>query len=146
MTAEMKRTGAVIGGEGNGGVIVPDLHYGRDALIGIALFLSSIAESGKKVSALRESLPRYSISKNRIELSDKDLIDKVLEEVKKAYASERITDIDGVKIDFDRERMWVHLRRSNTEPIIRVYSEAEDEAGAERIASDVISMVKTIIG
>ena len=124
VTAEMKRTGAVIGGEGNGGVIVPDLH----------------------VSALRESLPRYSISKNRIELSDKDLIDKVLEEVKKAYASERITDIDGVKIDFDRERMWVHLRRSNTEPIIRVYSEAEDEAGAERIATDVISMVKTIIG
>ena len=146
VTAEMKRTGAVIGGEGNGGVIVPDLHYGRDALIGIALFLSSIAESGKKVSALRESLPRYSISKNRIELSDKALIDRVLAEVKNAYASERITDIDGVKIDFDRERMWVHLRRSNTEPIIRVYSEAEDEAGAERIATDVISMVKTIIG
>ena len=79
-------------------------------------------------------------------MSDKDLIDKVLEEVKKAYASERITDIDGVRIDFDRERMWVHLRRSNTEPIIRVYSEAEDEAGAERIASDIIAMVETTIG
>ena len=121
VTAEMKRTGAVIGGEGNGGVI-------------------------KKVSALRESLPRYSISKNRIELSDKALIDRVLAEVKNAYASERITDIDGVKIDFDKERMWVHLRRSNTEPIIRVYSEAEDEAKAEMIASDVMAMVKTIIG
>lgn len=146
VTAEMKRTGAVIGGEGNGGVIVPDLHYGRDALIGIALFLSSIAESGKKVSELRRTLPQYSISKNRIELSDSALIDKVLNGIKEMYASERITDIDGVKIDFDKEKMWVHLRKSNTEPIIRVYSEAADEIMAEKIASEVISLVNKIIG
>ncbi|HIZ85104.1 MAG TPA: phosphoglucosamine mutase [Candidatus Coprenecus stercoravium] len=144
VTAEMKRTGAVIGGEGNGGVIVPDLHYGRDAIIGIALFLSRLAENGEKVSDLRASLPRYSISKNRIELSDSALIDKVLREIKEIYASERITDIDGVKIDFDKERMWVHLRKSNTEPIIRVYSEASDEIKAEQIAGEVMSIVKKI--
>ena len=139
VTTEMKRTGAVIGGEGNGGVIVPDLHYGRDALIGTALFLSSLVRSGK-------GLPQYVISKNRIELSDRSLIEKILGEIKKRYASERITDIDGVKIDFDRDRMWVHLRKSNTEPIIRVYSEASDEASAERIAAEVIGIAKEIIG
>ena len=146
VTTEMKRTGAVIGGEGNGGVIVPDLHYGRDALIGTALFLSSLVRSGKKVTEVRAGLPQYVISKNRIELSDRSLIEKILGEIKKRYASERITDIDGVKIDFDRDRMWVHLRKSNTEPIIRVYSEASDEASAERIAAEVIGIAKEIIG
>ena len=146
VTTEMKRTGAVIGGEGNGGVIVPDLHYGRDALIGTALFLSSLVRSGKKVTEVRAGLPQYVISKNRIELSDRSLIDRILGEIKKRYASERITDIDGVKIDFDREKMWVHLRKSNTEPIIRVYSEAADEASAGRIAADVIEIAKEIIG
>ena len=146
VTTEMKRTGAVIGGEGNGGVIVPDLHYGRDALIGTALFLSSLVRSGKKVTEVRAGLPQYVISKNRIELSDRSLIEKILGEIKKRYASERITDIDGVKIDFDREKMWVHLRKSNTEPIIRVYSEASDEASAERIAAEVIGIAKEIIG
>ena len=146
VTTEMKRTGAVIGGEGNGGVIVPDLHYGRDALIGTALFLSSLVRSGKKVTEVRAGLPQYVISKNRIELSDRSLIEKILEEIKRRYASERITDIDGVKIDFDRERMWVHLRKSNTEPIIRVYSEAADEAAAEKVAAEVIDIAKKIIG
>lgn len=146
VTTEMKRTGAVIGGEGNGGVIVPDLHYGRDALIGTALFLSSLAESGKKVSEVRASLPSYVISKNRIELSDRSLIDRILQEIKQRYTSEQITDIDGVKIDFDKDRMWVHLRKSNTEPIIRVYSEAADEASAERIAAEVIAIARKIIG
>ena len=146
VTTEMKRTGAVIGGEGNGGVIVPDLHYGRDALIGTALFLSSLVRSGKKVTEVRAGLPQYVISKNRIELSDRSLIEKILEEIKKRYASERITDIDGVKIDFDREKMWVHLRKSNTEPIIRVYSEAADEASAAKIAAEVIGIAEKIIG
>lgn len=145
VTALMKETGAVIGGEGNGGVIVPDLHYGRDALIGTALFLTSLAYSGKKVSEVRASLPDYIISKNRIDLPDMSLVDGILEEVKKEFASERITDIDGVKIDFDAERMWVHLRKSNTEPIIRVYSEASDEESANRIASRVISIARKIL-
>ena len=146
VTTEMKRTGAVIGGEGNGGVIVPDLHYGRDALIGTALFLSSLVRSGKKVTEVRASLPQYVISKNRIELSDRSMIERIMAEVKKQYASERITDIDGVKIDFDREKMWVHLRKSNTEPIIRVYSEAADVTSAERIAAEVMDIAGKLIG
>ena len=141
VTTQMKRVGAVIGGEGNGGVIVPDLHYGRDALIGVALFLSLLAERGEKVSQIRDSLPAYAISKNKIELSDSELISKVLDAVKEAFASEKVTDIDGVKIDFEKEKMWVHLRRSNTEPIIRVYSEASDMEKAENIAQKVISIV-----
>lgn len=146
VTAEMKRTGAVIGGEGNGGVIVPDLHYGRDALIGVALFLSNLARKGCKVSELRRTYPEYVISKNRIELSDPAVIDRILAEVKQRFANERITDIDGVKIDFDRERMWVHLRRSNTEPIIRVYSEAADEASAQALADRIIAIANEIKG
>lgn len=145
VTAQMKRVGAVIGGEGNGGVIVPDLHYGRDALIGVALFLSMLAERGEKVSQIRDSLPRYSISKNKIELSDSKVINQVLEAVKETFASEKVTDIDGVKIDFEEEKMWVHLRRSNTEPIIRVYSEASDMEKADMIAQRVISIVESII-
>ena len=145
VTTKMKETGAVIGGEGNGGVIVPDLHYGRDALIGVALFLSSLALKRVRVSELRKTLPEYVISKNRIELSDSALIDKILEHVKKEFANERITDIDGVKIDFDADKMWVHLRKSNTEPIIRVYSEACTEDQARKIADKVISIVNVLI-
>lgn len=145
VTTKMKETGAVIGGEGNGGVIVPDLHYGRDALIGVALFLSSLALKRVRVSELRKTLPEYVISKNRIELSDSALIDKILEHVKKEFANERITDIDGVKIDFDADKMWVHLRKSNTEPIIRVYSEACTEDEAREIADKVISIVNVLI-
>lgn len=144
VTTEMKRTHAVIGGEGNGGVIVPDLHYGRDALIGVALFLSSLAEKNVPVTSIKASLPQYVISKNRIELSDQALIEKILSEVKKTFSSERITDIDGVKIDFDKEKMWVHLRKSNTEPIIRVYSEASDEESANAIAQKVIAIAERI--
>ncbi|MBR5249859.1 MAG: phosphoglucosamine mutase [Bacteroidales bacterium] len=144
VTTEMKRTGAVIGGEGNGGVIVPDLHYGRDALIGVALFLSNLAHKKMKASELRATYPDYVISKNRIELSDAALIDRILKEIKLRYADKRITDIDGVKIDFDAERMWVHLRKSNTEPIIRVYSEASDEAKAEALAQEIMAVANEI--
>ena len=146
VVTEMRRTGAVIGGEGNGGVIFPDLHAGRDALIGVALFLSNLAHNKMKVSELRATYPPYVISKNKIELSDPVLIDKILEEVKKEFASERITTIDGVKIDFDADKMWVHLRKSNTEPIIRIYSEASDEAKAEALAQRVIAVANRIKG
>lgn len=146
VVTEMRRTGAVIGGEGNGGVIFPDLHAGRDALIGVALFLSNLAHKKMKVSELRATYPPYVISKNKIELSDPVLIDKILEEVKKEFASERITTIDGVKIDFDADKMWVHLRKSNTEPIIRIYSEASDEAKAEALAQRVIAVANRIKG
>lgn len=146
VVTEMRRTNAVIGGEGNGGVIFPDLHAGRDALIGVALFLSNLAHKKMKVSELRATYPPYVISKNKIELSDPVLIDKILEEVKKEFANERITTIDGVKIDFDAEKMWVHLRKSNTEPIIRIYSEASDEAKAEALAQRVIAVANRIKG
>ncbi len=146
VVTEMRRTNAVIGGEGNGGVIFPDLHAGRDALIGVALFLSNLAHKKIKVSELRATYPPYVISKNKIELSDPVLIDKILEEVKKEFANERITTIDGVKIDFDAEKMWVHLRKSNTEPIIRIYSEASDEAKAEALAQRVIAVANRIKG
>ena len=146
VVTEMRRTNAVIGGEGNGGVIFPDLHAGRDALIGVALFLSNLAHKKMKVSELRATYPPYVISKNKIELSDPVLIDKILEEVKKECANERITTIDGVKIDFDAEKMWVHLRKSNTEPIIRIYSEASDEAKAEALAQRVIAVANRIKG
>lgn len=146
VVTEMRRTGAVIGGEGNGGVIFPELHAGRDALIGVALFLSNLAHKKMKVSELKATYPPYVISKNKIELSDPVLIDKILEEVKKEFANERITTIDGVKIDFDAEKMWVHLRKSNTEPIIRIYSEASDEAKAEALAQRVIAVANRIKG
>ena len=146
VTTEMRRTGAVIGGEGNGGVIVSDLHYGRDALIGTALFLSNLAHKRVKVSELRASYPQYVISKNRIELSDSELIGKIFSEVKKQFSVERITTIDGVKIDFDADRMWVHLRRSNTEPIIRIYSEAPTLEQAEKLAGRIKDVANRIIG
>lgn len=145
VTTKMRETGAVIGGEGNGGVIYPNLHYGRDAYMGIALFLSNLAHKKMKASQLRATYPNYFISKNRIELSDKALIDKVLSAVKTKYSNERVTDIDGVKIDFDAERKWVHLRKSNTEPIIRVYSEAPTGKEADDIAQQIINEVNSII-
>ena len=139
VVTEMKRTGAVIGGEGNGGVIYPECHYGRDALVGIALFLSHLAHLGISVSALRRTLPDYCISKNRIDLTPETDVDAILAHVKEAYRNERVNDIDGVKIDFADG--WVHLRKSNTEPIIRVYSEAATTDGANALAQQVIDMV-----
>jgi phosphomannomutase len=141
VTTKMREVGAVIGGEGNGGVIFPELHYGRDAYMGIALFLSNLAKKQMKPTALRASYPTYFISKNRIELSDKNLIDKIFTYVKEKYAHEKITDIDGVKIDFDTKRSWVHLRKSNTEPIIRVYSEAPTLEQADTLAKMIIDDV-----
>ena len=144
VTTEMKRTNAVIGGEGNGGVIYPASHYGRDALVGIALFLSSLAQKGCKVSELRATFPEYCISKNRIDLTPEINVDKVLEVVKEKYAGERINDKDGVKIDFADG--WVHLRKSNTEPIIRVYSEAATMEEADALAKKVIDVVWEVVG
>lgn len=142
VTTEMKRTGAVIGGEGNGGVIYPASHYGRDALVGIALFLSSLAQKGCKVSELRASFPNYCISKNRIDLTPAIDVDALLQTVKETYKNERVNDKDGVKIDF--KDGWVHLRKSNTEPIIRVYSEAATMAEADALAQQVITIVHRI--
>ncbi len=136
VTTEMRRTGAVIGGEGNGGVIYPALHYGRDALVGVALFLSLLARSGKKVSELKLTYPQYIIVKNKVELTPDTDVDAILEKVKQRFAGERLTTIDGVKIDF--EDGWVHLRRSNTEPIIRIYSEAHTEQRAQELADAVM--------
>ena len=144
VTTEMKRTNAVIGGEGNGGVIYPASHYGRDALVGVALFLSSLAQKGCKVSELRATFPDYCISKNRIDLTPEIDVDKVLEAVKGKFAGERINDRDGVKIDFADG--WVHLRKSNTEPIIRVYSEAATMEEADELAKKVIDVVWAVVG
>ncbi|MDE5857335.1 MAG: phosphoglucosamine mutase [Muribaculaceae bacterium] len=144
VVTKMKETGAVIGGEGNGGVIYPASHYGRDALVGVALFLTLLAKSGKKVSELKKQYPAYSIAKSKIELTPEINVDKILEAVKQRFAGEKITDIDGVKIDFADS--WVHLRKSNTEPIIRIYSEAhtmnEAESLAEKIKSIITEMTK----
>lgn len=142
VVAKMKATGAIIGGEGNGGVIYPELHYGRDALVGVALFLTLLAKSGKTMTELRAQYPSYFISKNRIELTPDIDVDDVLSKIKAQYATEKVTDIDGVKIDFATE--WVHLRKSNTEPIIRIYSESSDEASAQRLAEKIISEIKRI--
>ncbi len=136
----MKEVHAVIGGEGNGGVIYPALHYGRDALVGVALFLTHLAHTGLKMTELRATYPDYYISKNKIELTPEVDIDKILESVKTAYSHERVTDIDGVKIDFAHG--WVHLRKSNTEPIIRIYSEASDRKIADELAQTIIDKIK----
>lgn len=133
VTTLMRKNGAVIGGEGNGGVIYPASHYGRDALVGVALFLTLMAKSGKKVSEIRAALPEYSIAKTKVELTPEIDVDAVLERVKKHYANERLTTIDGVKIDFADS--WAHLRKSNTEPIIRIYSEAPTMEQAEELGS-----------
>ena len=142
VVAEMKATNAIIGGEGNGGVIYPECHYGRDALVGVALFLSHLAHSGKRVSEIRKALPEYCISKNRIDLTPDIDVDAILEAVKQKYHDERINDRDGVKIDFAEG--WVHLRKSNTEPIIRVYSEAATMDEANALAQKVIDVVNTL--
>ncbi|MDR2802274.1 MAG: phosphoglucosamine mutase [Prevotellaceae bacterium] len=141
VVAEMKRVQAVIGGEGNGGVIVPDFHYGRDALIGIGLFLSHLAHKKIACSQLRDSYPVYFTSKNKIELTPDTNMDALLEKMKKHYSSQRITDSDGVRIDFDNEKKWVHLRKSNTEPIIRIYAEAPNEAQATALATEVMGVM-----
>ena len=145
VTTKMHEVAALIGGEGNGGVIYPAIHAGRDAMVGVALFLSNLAHKKMNVSALKATYPAYFIAKNKIELSDKSLIDRILSEVKKAFASEKINEIDGVKIDFEAERKWVHLRRSNTEPIIRIYSEASTEAVAQALGEEVIAIANKII-
>ncbi|WP_028664075.1 phosphoglucosamine mutase [Runella zeae] len=139
----MKAQNAVIGGEGNGGIIYPALHYGRDALVGIALFLSHLAKFGKSISILRRIYPNYHISKNKIELTPDIDVDLVLEKIKQKYAKNPVNSIDGVKIEFDKE--WVHLRKSNTEPIIRIYSESETAATADYLAQKIISDIKEVI-
>ena len=143
VVTKMKETNAVIGGEGNGGVIYPASHYGRDALVGIALFLTHLAKEGKKVSELRATYPSYSIAKQKIELTPEIDVDALLIAVRDKYSQYEITDIDGVKIDFpDR---WVHLRKSNTEPIIRVYSEASTRALAEETAAGVMDVIRKMV-
>lgn len=139
VTTKMKEVNAVIGGEGNGGVIYPESHYGRDALVGIALFLSSLAHKGCKVSELRKSYPNYCMAKNRIDLTPETDISAILDRIKEMYADEKVTDIDGVKIDFADK--WVHLRASNTEPIIRVYSEAATQEEAEALGQKLMNIV-----
>ena len=142
VVAKMKECNAVIGGEGNGGVIYPAFHYGRDALVGIALFLSHLAKMDLKVSELRNSYPNYFISKNKIELTPDTQVDELLKKMKAKYADKPINDIDGVKIAFDKE--WVHLRKSNTEPIIRIYAESESETTANELASKIMSEIKEL--
>ena len=141
---KMKETNAIIGGEGNGGVIFPELHYGRDALVGIALFLTHLAESGQKVSQLRASYPNYFISKNKITLREGMDIDALLKQVQDKYIDQPHSTIDGLKIEFDNE--WVHLRKSNTEPIIRIYSESTSEENANALATRLIADMNTILG
>ena len=139
VTTQMKAVNAVIGGEGNGGVIYPESHYGRDALVGIALFLSNLAHKGCKVSELRATYPNYFIAKNRIDLTPSTDVDAILERVKELYKDEQVNDIDGVKIDFADK--WVHLRKSNTEPIIRIYSEAATMEDADAIGKKLMQVV-----
>lgn len=142
VVTKMKETGAVIGGEGNGGVIYPEAHYGRDALVGVALFLTLLAHSGKKVSELKAGYPPYEIAKNKVELTPDIDVDAILEKMKERYAGEKITDIDGVKIDFADS--WVHLRKSNTEPIIRIYAEAATMEKAEALAESVKNVMASM--
>ena len=142
VVTKMKATNAVIGGEGNGGVIYPASHYGRDALVGIALFLSHLAHEGKKVSELRASYPAYFMAKNRVDLTPETDVDAILAKVKELYKNEEINDIDGVKIDFPDK--WVHLRKSNTEPIIRVYSEAATPEAAEEIGQQIMKVIEDL--
>lgn len=138
----MKKNNAILGGEGNGGIIYPASHYGRDALVGVALFLTHLAIQGKKVSAIRAELPAYFMSKNKIELTPTTPVDKILEQMAAKYAHENITTIDGVKIDFANS--WAHLRKSNTEPIIRIYTEAKSQAEADALAVKIVDEIKVI--
>lgn len=142
VVAKMKETGAVIGGEGNGGVIYPELHYGRDALVGVALFLTLLAKSGKKMTELKAGYPQYAIAKNKITLTPDTDVDAILSAAKKHFGNEEINDIDGVKIDFAES--WVHLRKSNTEPIIRIYSEAATMEQAERLAEEMKGIIASL--
>lgn len=145
VTTLMHREKALIGGEGNGGVIYPAAHCGRDAMVGVALFLSSLARKKMKASELKRTFPEYHIAKNKIELSDSALIGKILDRVKKEFAAEDINEVDGVKVSFEASRSWVHLRRSNTEPIIRIYSEAQTADAAQALADRVIAIANKVI-
>lgn len=138
----MKEVNAVIGGEGNGGIIVPELHYGRDALVGIALFLTHLAKFGKSVSVLRSQYPNYYMSKNKIQLSPEINVDEVLKYIHKKYKKQPVNTVDGVKIEFDDN--WVHLRKSNTEPIIRIYAESANETTARTLATKIMSDIKEL--
>lgn len=140
---QMKAVNALIGGEGNGGIIYPELHYGRDALVGIALFLTHLAKFGGSISDLKKSYPAYHISKNKIELQAGMDIDGLLSQIQEKYKHQPHSTIDGVKIEFDKE--WVHLRKSNTEPIIRIYSESKDEESANALAAQIIQDIKSIL-
>lgn len=142
VVTKMKEANAVIGGEGNGGVIYPESHYGRDALVGIALFLSHLAHKKVKVSELRKEYPAYFTAKNKVDLTPEINVDLILEEVKERYKNEQINDVDGVKIDFADK--WVHLRKSNTEPIIRVYSEAKSQEEAEKVGQEVMGLINQL--
>lgn len=144
VVTKMKEVGAVIGGEGNGGVIYPALHYGRDALVGVALFLTHLVKKGCTMTELRSTYPAYYASKNKIQLTPEIDVDKVLREMKERYANENVNDIDGVKIDFPEN--WVHLRKSNTEPIIRVYTEAKSADEADALAQRIMGEIKDICG
>ncbi|MBP5539499.1 MAG: phosphoglucosamine mutase [Bacteroidales bacterium] len=146
VTTLMHKVGALIGGEGNGGVIYPAIHAGRDAMVGVALFLSNLAHKKMTVSQLKKTYPQYFIAKNKIQLSDKALIDKILSELQVIYKKENVNTIDGVKISFEARKQWVHLRKSNTEPIIRIYAEAQDQQAAEALANEVIAVANKIIG
>lgn len=142
VVTKMKATNAIIGGEGNGGVIYPESHYGRDALVGIALFLSHLAHKNMKVSELRKTYPAYFISKQKIELSPAIDVDAILKQVEEKFASEKVNTIDGVKIDFPEK--WVHLRKSNTEPIIRIYSEAKSMEEADELGQEIINIIEQL--
>lgn len=145
VTTKMKECGAIIGGEGNGGVIYPALHYGRDAMVGVALFLTNLAYKRMKVSELLATYPQYVIAKNKIELSDSALINSILDKVKAEFADEDINTVDGVKISFEERKEWVHLRRSNTEPIIRIYAEAATREAADALAQRIIDIADSIL-
>jgi len=140
---KMKEVNAVIGGEGNGGVILPELHYGRDALVGIAIFLTHLANTKLKVSELRDSYPKYTISKNKIQLTPNTNVDQILVKMAEKYSKQEIDSTDGVKIYFDKE--WVHLRKSNTEPIIRIYAESENDTKADQLAKNIIAEIENIL-
>lgn len=145
VTTKMHQVDALIGGEGNGGVIYPASHCGRDAMVGVALFLSNLAHKKMSVSALKATYPQYKIAKNKIQLSDSALIEKILESLKEIYKNENVDLTDGVKINFEARREWVHLRKSNTEPIIRIYAEAATEERASALAAEVIAVAQDII-
>jgi phosphomannomutase len=142
VVVQMKAVHAIIGGEGNGGIIYPELHYGRDALVGIALFLTHLAKFGKSTSMLRASYPNYFISKNKIELTPDLNVDEILNRMAQKYERQPVITIDGVKIEFDTS--WVHLRKSNTEPIIRIYAEAENMSTADSLANKIIGDIKEL--